>query len=55
MGNEKLFFTRLSEGATLPSRRTALAAGYDLHCIEGFELEPDARAICKTGIGISIP
>jgi dUTP pyrophosphatase len=50
-----LFFRMLNERATLPSRRSALAAGYDLHCIEGFDLDPADQVICKIGISVEIP
>jgi dUTP pyrophosphatase len=55
-----VFLRRLSLGAVLPRRMTALAAGLDLSaCLderggEAIELAPGARALIPTGWGIAI-
>jgi len=39
----------------LPLRAHEGDAGYDLSCLEGFELKPQQRKLIKTGIKIAIP
>lgn len=41
--------------ARLPVRGSEHAAGADLHCIEGFILEPGERKLIPTGLAIEIP
>jgi dUTP pyrophosphatase len=45
----------LRDGARLPQRGSALAAGADLHCLEGFVLSPGERRSIPTGIAVEIP
>ena len=42
-------------GARPPERAHAGDAGYDLRCVEGFELAPGARAVVPTGVAIALP
>lgn len=46
---------KLSEKATIPSKGSTLAAGYDLYAIESHTLQPGERKIFKTGIALAIP
>lgn len=46
---------KLREGAELPSRGSAAAAGADLRCVEAFSLKPGERKLVPTGIAIEIP
>ncbi len=50
-----LRFTRLSDGATPPSRAHEGDAGYDLHAAESASLGPGERAAVGTGIAVAIP
>ena len=46
----------LSENATLPSRGSAFAAGYDLYASEKCVIPPSlGRQLVRTGIAIAIP
>jgi deoxyuridine 5'-triphosphate nucleotidohydrolase len=45
----------LHPAAKLPVRATPDAAGADLHCIEGFTLQPGERRAIATGLVIEIP
>jgi len=45
----------LREGASLPRRGSATAAGADLHCVEGVTLAPGERRLVPTGISVEIP
>lgn len=45
----------LSENATIPSKGSEGAAGYDLYTTETHELLPGERKSFKTGIALSIP
>jgi dUTP pyrophosphatase len=46
---------RLNDAATLPSRGTPGAVGYDLACIEDFELGTQSHILVSTGIGFQLP
>ncbi len=50
-----LFVHRLSEGAKLPSRATAGAAGYDIFSSENTTVPAASRRVVKTDIKIAIP
>jgi len=51
----QLQIQKLDERATLPSRGTSDAAGYDLYALNGGAIDPHSRVIVKTGIAIAIP
>jgi dUTP pyrophosphatase len=46
---------RVHTDASLPSRGSAHAAGYDLSCIQDFEIHPQKRELVQTGIAIQMP
>jgi len=48
-------FTRLTDGATPPSRAHPGDAGYDLYAAEALTLAPGARGSVGTGIAVEIP
>lgn len=52
---DTLKIKRLSQDATLPTRTTALAAGYDLCCVEDITLQPGQRILAKTDLAMIIP
>jgi deoxyuridine 5'-triphosphate nucleotidohydrolase len=54
-GPERIRTEALRDGARLPRRGSALAAGADLHCLEGFVLSPGERRSVPTGIAVEIP
>lgn len=45
----------LAQGAHAPARASAGDAGYDLHALEGFTIEPGKRVLVKTGVRMEIP
>jgi len=45
----------IKENAILPTRATRESAGYDLYCLEGFDLLPQSRVLVPTGLVIGIP
>lgn len=51
----ELRFTRLREGAKLPSRAHEGDAGLDLYAAEAVTIEPGDRAAVATGIAVEIP
>mgnify|MGYP000038051383 CR=1 FL=1 len=50
-----LFVKRLTYSATLPSRGSAHAVGYDLYASEDYLIPRGTRMIVNTGIAIVIP
>lgn len=46
---------RVHTDASLPSRGSAHAAGYDLSCVQDFEIHPQKRELVQTGIAIQMP
>ena len=46
---------RLNDAATLPSRGTPGAVGYDLACIEDFVLDTQSHLLVPTGLGFQLP
>lgn len=46
---------RLHGDAKIPSQAKASDAGYDLHAIERYDLEPGEREMFRTGIAVAIP
>jgi dUTP pyrophosphatase len=51
----ELRFTRLREGARLPSRAHPGDAGLDLQSVEVARIEPGERASVGTGVAVEIP
>jgi dUTP diphosphatase len=47
-------FKKLSENATVPTRGSDFAAGYDLYATEDYTLQPLERKLFKTGIAMAI-
>ena len=45
----------LHPGARPPSRTRPGDAGYDLRCLEGFELAPGERRLVPTGFALALP
>lgn len=50
-----LYFKKLSDQATTPSRGTDLAAGYDLYSAEERTIPKEGKALVKTDIAIALP
>lgn len=50
-----LYFKKLSDQATTPSRGTDLAAGYDLYSAEEKTIPKEGKALVKTDIAIALP
>ncbi|KAJ8343576.1 hypothetical protein SKAU_G00309050 [Synaphobranchus kaupii] len=50
-----LKFAKLSENATVPTRGSARAAGYDLYSAYDYSVAPLDKAIVKTDIQIAVP
>ena len=53
--NKLLKVSKLNESATLPTKGSAKAAGYDLSSIDGYTLQPGERRLFKTGLSFEIP
>ncbi|HKR13025.1 MAG TPA: dUTP diphosphatase [Pyrinomonadaceae bacterium] len=50
-----LRFKQLDPKAVLPKRGSVLAAGLDLCAIEDVEIQPQQRALARTGLAVAIP
>lgn len=50
-----LYFKKLSDQATSPSRGSDLAAGYDLYSAEKVTIPKQGKALVKTDIAIALP
>ncbi|KAL9985272.1 hypothetical protein ACROYT_G007652 [Oculina patagonica] len=50
-----LYFKKLSDQATSPSRGSDLAAGYDLYSAENVIIPKQGKALVKTDIAIALP
>lgn len=50
-----LHVKRFDDRATLPTRGSPGAVGYDLACIEDFVLGTQSRCLVPTGIGVQLP
>ncbi|XP_068708305.1 uncharacterized protein [Montipora foliosa] len=50
-----LFFKKISDRATTPTRGSELAAGYDLYSAEDVTIPKQGKALVKTDIAISLP
>jgi dUTP pyrophosphatase len=46
---------RLSPNATLPTKGSGLAAGWDLYAAEDAQIEPNRHALVKTDLAITAP
>lgn len=46
---------KLNNSATVPTRGSIKAAGYDLYAIESYVLKPGERKLFKTGLSMEIP
>tara|TARA_R110002153_G_scaffold183987_5_gene337208 strand:- start:264 stop:689 length:426 start_codon:yes stop_codon:yes gene_type:complete len=46
---------RLNDDATLPTRGSSGAVGYDLACIEDFVLDTQSHLLVPTGLGFQLP
>jgi dUTP pyrophosphatase len=51
----ELAVQRLCANATIPSRATSGAAGYDITCTETVHIPPNERRLVSTGIRVAIP
>lgn len=55
-GNDNvLYFKKMSDRATTPSRGSELAAGYDLYSAENVIIPKQGKALVKTDIAIALP
>ena len=52
---DSLRVKRISDDATLPTRGTPGAVGYDLACIEDFVLDTQSHLLVPTGLGFQLP
>ena len=50
-----LYFKKMSDRATTPSRGSELAAGYDLYSAENVIIPKQGKALVKTDIAIALP
>lgn len=50
-----LYFKKLSDQATSPSRGSELAAGYDLYSAESVIIPKQGKALVETDIAIALP
>ena len=50
-----LYFKRLDQNATLPTRGSASSAGLDLFCLEDLSIGPGKRTVARTGLSVAIP
>lgn len=53
--NPELLVKRLSSNATLPTRGSEEAAGYDLYSAEDYIMLPRSKALIKTDLQIAVP
>tara|TARA_Y100000004_G_C8943554_1_gene425226 strand:+ start:667 stop:1119 length:453 start_codon:yes stop_codon:yes gene_type:complete len=52
---QDLLVHKLHDGARVPTRGSALCAGFDLYCDANFEIAPGDRHLVSTGIALEIP
>ncbi len=52
---EALKVKLLHNKATVPTRGTENSAGYDLYCVEDFQIAPKDRTLAATGIAMKLP
>jgi dUTP pyrophosphatase len=50
----KVKIKKLIENAIIPQYQTAKSAGFDLHSIEDYTIQPNERVLIKTGISMAI-
>ena len=50
-----IYFKKVEDHATTPSRANNTDAGYDLYSIEEYVIPPHHRVMVRTGISIAIP
>ena len=50
-----LYFKKLTERATAPSRGSALAAGYDLYSAYDVVIPAQGKALLQTDIAVALP
>lgn len=50
-----IYFERLTDGATLPSRAHAFDAGLDIYCVDDLLFAPQELLLVGTGISVRIP
>merc|ERR1711915_576298 len=55
MGSDVLEVAKLSENATIPTRGSATAAGYDLYSAEDCVIPARGKGLVKTDIQIKVP
>lgn len=53
--NSKLYCKKLNENATLPTRGSKEAAGWDLYAAEDATINPGETVKISTGIAIALP
>jgi dUTP pyrophosphatase len=51
----KIYFKKLDNKATIPTRGSKFSAGLDLSSVESLVIEPGDRAIVATGLAVIIP
>jgi len=49
-----LYFKRLDQRATLPTRGSSSSAGLDIHSIDDLTIEPGQRTVARTGFSVAI-
>ena len=54
-GRSDVKVKRLNESATVPTKANLSDAGWDLYSTENLLIEPNSRALVKTGISFAIP
>ena len=52
---KRIKFDRLSEHATIPTKGSQYAAGYDLYSAYDLEIPAQGKALAKTDIAIQLP
>jgi coronin-1B/1C/6 len=53
--SDELLIKLISEGATLPTRGSALSAGHDLYAADGITVPARGKALVSTGLAIAVP
>lgn len=49
-----LYFKRLDQRATLPTRGSSSSAGLDIYSIDDLTIEPGQRTVARTGLSVAI-
>lgn len=50
-----VFVKRTHDDAVIPRHMTSGAAGFDLHCVEDFDLFPGQQKMIRLGLAVEIP